>query len=398
MFYLLFKRLKVKLKTLQSSIIMIKWYTFLILGFVFLACNSEDDTPPTPGPDPGQSTGIATRVSLIQDEFQGTPLVIAGSASDNLIVSFVRELDGTMLDFKETGRSLPVIMEDEEGNIWDIFGMATEGPREGQQLEVVNSGMGYWFAFSSMYPETEIFQGAPSPIVESAVSENPDWLVSTQYVAQASSLDAIPAINNPKYMEGTSRATIEGDLYVKEEELIIGIQIGNQRIAYPHKILDVHELINDEIVGKQVCITYCPFTGTAKIWDRTLDGEVFEFGVSGLLYNNNLMPFDRKTESYWTQLDAWSVFGPNKGKRLNQFRYVETTWKKWLDMNGGQAILLSDDTGIIRDYDEFPYGNYRESSLITYPGTNVDNRLHPKERVHAVIINGQAKVYRFDDF
>lgn len=365
----------------------------IVLG----ACNNSGGED-NPLPTPATPTTINSKITVIQDEFQGQPLVIAGSASNNLIVSFKRTLDGELLSFESSSRRLPVVLQDQEGNQWNVFGRAVDGPRAGQQLEVANSGMGYWFAFSSMYPETEIFNGASPATVTLPDNTNPDWLVPTSFVAQASSLDAIPAIDNPRYIEGDSKSTIEGNLYIRQDELVVGIEIGGKRIAYPHKILDVHEIVNDEIAGQPISVTYCPFTGTAKIWNRALDGEVYNFGVSGLLYNNNLMPFDRKTESYWTQLDAWCVFGPNKGKKLAQFRYVETTWKNWLDMNGGQSTLLSDDTGIIRNYDEFPYGNYRESNLITYPGTTIDERLHPKERVHAVIIDGNAKVYRFESF
>ena len=361
-------------------------------------CSCSQDSEDNPVPLPDSPTSISTGITVIQDEFQGRAAVIAGSASSNLIVSFLREHNGELLEFEPSSRGLPIVMQDQEGNQWDVFGYAVDGPRKGQQLAVVNAGMGYWFAFSSMYPETEIYDGQAPALVDVIPSNNPDWLVSTTYVAQASSLDAIPAIDNPKYIEADSKNSIEGNVYVKQNELVVGIEVDGRRIAFPHKILDVHEIVNDEFSGQPLSITYCPFTGTAKIWDRKLDGEVLNFGVSGLLYNNNLMPFDRKTESFWTQLDAWCVFGPKKGKQLKQLRYVETTWKNWLDMNGGKSILLSDDTGIDRNYDEFPYGNYRESNLITYPGTTIDNRLHPKERVHAIVIDGKAKVYRFETF
>ncbi len=371
-------------------------FAFVFILGSFWACSNDPED--SPSPEPSTPSPINTNITVIQDDFQDTPMVIAGSAGNNLIVSFVRELDGDLLEFTSSDRGLPIIMQDSEGNQWDVFGNAVDGPRKGARLEVVNAGMGYWFAFSSMYPEAEIYAG-PSPTpVNAAEPDRPEWLVPIAYVAQASGLDAIPAIDNPKYVEADARSSVEGNLYVRADDLVVGIEIEGRRFAFPHKILDVHEIINDEINGNPLSITYCPFTGTAKIWDRQLDGEVHDFGVSGLLYNNNLMPFDRKTESFWTQLDAWCVFGPNQGKRLRQLRCVETTWKNWLDLNNGAATLLSDDTGIIRDYDEFPYGNYRESNLITYPGTTVDNRLHPKERVHAIVVDGKARVYRFGEF
>ena len=96
---------------------------------------------------------------------------------------------------------------------------------------------------------------------------------------------------------------------MSEVELVVGIVIDGHARAYPHKILDWHEIINDKIGNTAFAITYCPLTGTALGWDRTVNGTETTFGVSGLLYNTNLIPYDRLTGSYWSQMLSKSIRG-----------------------------------------------------------------------------------------
>jgi hypothetical protein len=90
---------------------------------------------------------------------------------------------------------------------------------------------------------------------------------------------------------------------------VTGVRIGNDFRAYPHKILDWHEIINDEIGGKPVAITFCPLTGTSIGIERSLEGSPVEFGVSGFLFRNNLILYDRISESYWSQMQLRSIGG-----------------------------------------------------------------------------------------
>ncbi len=337
-------------------------------------------------------------ISLIEDEFELTPIVVVGSKEYNFIVSFHRNLDGNLLSFEAVQNKLPIILKDNEGNEWNIFGRAVSGPHKGEQLQMLNSGMGYWFAFGAMYPGLEIYGegvGGAGMINETTTE---DWLIPTETVVQASGQDAIPALDEPVFLDYTPKDFIVGDdYYVKDNDLVIGFCQGNDIRAYPHPLLNWHEIANDEVGGLAVGVIYCPLAGTAKVWKREINDEILSFGVSGLLYNSIVIPFDRNSESYWTQLDARCVNGEKIGNQLESLPLFETTWKTWKDIFPF-AKVATDDTGIIRNYSEYPYGNYRNNDLIIAPLTYLDSRLPLKERVHAVIVNEKAKVFRFSNF
>ena len=87
------------------------------------------------------------------------PVVVAGSGGYNFGVVFNRELeDCTVLDFEAVQDKLPVVMRDNEGNDWDVFGTAVSGARTGQQLQKTNSYISYWYAWTAFFPGAEIYQ------------------------------------------------------------------------------------------------------------------------------------------------------------------------------------------------------------------------------------------------
>ena len=359
----------------------------------FLSCQDTSDQLP-PLINPNGSGNIV----VISDEFESTSIVLAGSQFNNLIVSFNRELDGEILNFKPVQGRLPIIMEDDQGNMWDIFGYAAEGPRTGQRLQTLNSGMGFWFAFSSMYPGAEIYEGL-SRSVDLELEPAIDWEIPTESVYQGSTLDAIPSIDDPAYVEYSFRDYDEEGFYVAYDDLIIGIIVNGEVRAYPHLILNWHEIVNDVIEDEALAVTYCPLTGTGKVWNRTLpDGSQLDFGVSGLLNNSNLMPFDRQSNSVWTQLEAQCVHGDLIGTHMEQIPFVETTWRTWQLMYP-RSLVLSTDTGVDRDYTENPIKDYQiDHTFLAYPIDYDDDRLPRKERVHGLIIDGKAKIYQRSSF
>ncbi len=198
--------------------------------------------------------------------------------------------------------------------------------------------------------------------------------------------DGIAAISNPKFIP------IEEVSFLLESDLIIGIQIGDFVRAFPHPILDQHEIANHTIENTSFALTYCPLTGSGIAWDTsefTLDRT---FGVSGLLYNSNLMPYDRETDSNWSQMLNLCVNGELRGKEAKQIHVVETTWETWKKLYP-QSMILSTETGFSRNYSIYPYGNYKTSNSLLFPVSREDNRLHKKERVHGVIVGEKTKVF-----
>ena len=382
--------------------------------FCILSCGNDDglSTPsqglnPTFAPSP---EGGMTR--LLEDEFQGEPIIIFANVvlrqndpSDNLddlpedqlrwnfVNAYKRELDGTLLEFKAVNGDLPIVMEDQEGNRWDLFGVAQSGPRQGQQLEWINSGLAFWFAYGTLYHGTSIYNN-PSQSAGAPVAPTEGWDVSTRTIIDAAGLDAIPALEKPEVIQANDPSIPS---YMQEDDIVVGMYINGEAKAYPHPILDWHEIVNDELGNKSLTVTYCPLTGTTKVYERAnLTQETF--GVSGFLYNSNLMPYDRASRSVWLQLEGRSVNGARRGEQLGLLSSFEMPWSVWKSIYPNTTVV-STNTGIARNYGSYPYGDYRTNNdFIFSPVEFVDERLPTKERVFGIIIDGEAKVYRKTDF
>ena len=135
--------------------------------------------------------------------------------------------------------------------------------------------------------------------------------------------DGIPALINPSLIS-PDKAN-----YLLEDDLVLGLKYGDQIIAYPHRILDWHEIINADIGSLSIAIVYCPLTGTGVGWNRNINNEKTTFGVSGLLYKNNIIPYDRATDSNWSQLELECINGRLLGKMPEITVLTEMKWGLW---------------------------------------------------------------------
>jgi len=217
-----------------------------------------------------------------------------------------------------------------------------------------------------------------------------NWLIPVEEVRDGGpGKDGIPAIDKPGFIDAA-----EAD-YLDDDDLVLGFVDGSEVRAYPHKILDWHEIVNDNTPNHSLAVIYCPLTGTGIGWDRHAGGKKTTFGVSGLLYNSNIIPYDRETDSNWSQLLLKSVNGKLAGTRPVIHNLVETSWKTWKTMYPDTKVL-SLNTGHNRNYGQYPYGTYKTSESLIFPVGNTDSRIHLKERVLAVIENDKAIAFRFD--
>ena len=219
-----------------------------------------------------------------------------------------------------------------------------------------------------------------------------EWLIPTSEVYDGGpGKDGIPAITKPNF--------VNNDLidFMDENDLIIGIKIDDQIRGYPHPILDWHEIINDQINENHFTITYCPLTGSAIGIDREVDGAITTFGVSGLLYNSNLIPYDRATNSNWSQMRMGCVNGELSGRDFDFISTFETDWKTWKTLFPN-ALVVSSNTGYERRYSLYPYGSYKIDESLYFPVSNLNNNLGLKERVHGIIENDKVYAFRFNLF
>ncbi len=131
-------------------------------------------------------------------------------------------------------------------------------------------------------------------------------------------------------------------------------------------------------------------------FERKIKGEEVEFGTSGKLYNSNLVMYDRKTNSYWTQIDGLAVVGELTGEKLKPISIDTVVWRDYKKEHT-KAKVLSQDTGFDRPYGRDPYGSYYEDSFLLFPVENEDDRVHPKTVIFGIEINGEFMAYTEED-
>ncbi len=200
--------------------------------------------------------------------------------------------------------------------------------------------------------------------------------------------DGIPSIDKPDFVMAGFAA------FLRNDDQVLGLVRGKTVRAYPLPILNWHEVVNDRIGKDPVVITFCPLCGTGVAFDARVAGRELSFGVSGLLYNSDVLLYDRQTNSLWSQLLGQAISGPLKGQRLTMLPLTHTTWADWRKAQPATQVL-STNTGTVRPYRRDPYDGYEKTEELMFPVQFRAAGYHPKERVLGIRIDGQAKAYPF---
>ncbi|TWT64028.1 DUF3179 domain-containing protein [Rubinisphaera italica] len=200
--------------------------------------------------------------------------------------------------------------------------------------------------------------------------------------------DGIPALTHPEMI------TVKQAIYLKAEDRVIGVVIEGQARAYPLAILNYHEIVNDTIGDIPIAVTYCPLCDSGAVHNRHTPLGIRNFGVSGLLYNSNVLMYDRggKPESLWSQVKTKGISGPAVNKQLTAIPCELTRWGTWIARHP-DSLVLSLNTGHQRNYTRNPYESYFANQQLMFPVTPVDNRLPNKERVLGVWIDDIYRAY-----
>ena len=148
--------------------------------------------------------------------------------------------------------------------------------------------------------------------------------------------DGIPALVNPALVPRNHPEAQYLDAYDRLAEnrpdlpnaRVVGMVVDGTPVAIPYNILWHHEIVNFEFGGVRYAVTYCPLTGSALVFDATAAGTR-RFGVSGLIFRNNLVMFDEETESLWPQMCEGAAIGDKSGTALVRTRGLEMLWKGW---------------------------------------------------------------------
>jgi hypothetical protein len=198
--------------------------------------------------------------------------------------------------------------------------------------------------------------------------------------------DGIKSVDEPRFV-APDAAT-----WVAPPNPVLGVALGGEAHAYPVHVMDYHQVVNDAFDGKGVVVTYDPLAGAPRAFDARVDGRTLHFGVSGLLWNHNVLLYDRETSSLWLQFTGEALAGPLAGKRLAPLRIRQERWSTWRSRQPDTRVLERPFPKHI-DYRYTPFKAYIIQDSTLFPVKAKDARFHAKEVVCGVVVDGKARAY-----
>ena len=227
------------------------------------------------------------------------------------------------------------------------------------------------------------------------LSFEPDW---APFLVEASDVDprlvtwggvtrdGISTLDDPALV-GADEGWIGGD------EEVFGVVVDGEARAYPRRVMEVHELVNDTLGGRRIAVPYCTLCGTAAAYDTTgllEDGGDGEMRTSGLLQRSNKLMYEVATESLFDSFAGVGLAGALRGVALPRVAVTATSWDAWRTAHPGTTIVARDATD--RRYDADPLGGRDDDGPI-FPVGTIDPRLDAQERVIGVVVDGQAVAF-----
>ena len=192
--------------------------------------------------------------------------------------------------------------------------------------------------------------------------------------------NCIPAVDNPTTQPGTTAAWLDPD------DIVFGVVINGEARAYPRQIMEVREMVNDTLGGRDIAMPYCTLCGSAQVWltDEVPNGiERPVLRTSGLLSRSNKVMYDLRSKSIFDTFLGTAVSGPLLDDRiaLQGHSVVTSTWAAWIADHPTTTVLTKD----LARGANFDFRNGRDANGPIFPIGNVDPRLDVQEDVIGVI-------------
>jgi len=252
----------------------------------------------------------------------------------------------------------------------------------------------------------------PSPTSQSAVSVTP---ASSEELAESES--ALPTAQNYRLRPGELVIAANPDdipaifandsLFVDvsagnaewvDEEEVIGVWLNGEARAYPIRLLSLHEIVNDNVGGQPIAVTWCPLCYSALVFSRVVEGRELSFGVSGFLFHNNLVMYDHQTDSLWSQVLAQAIKGAYNRESLDVLGATQTSWLAWKTEHPDTLVLSASQMGKQADEVVDPYVGYYTSGAAGLGGqAERDERLPTQALVVGIKIGREERAYTFAD-
>ncbi len=198
--------------------------------------------------------------------------------------------------------------------------------------------------------------------------------------------DRIPSIDDPQFIPA-------GQSSLKPDDLVLVMHILDETRIYPVRMMDAHEIVNDNLNDNYFAITYCPRTGSGMKWNRKINGKVTEFGVSGMLYNENLMPYDRTTESIWSQMKTQCVHGKLMGSFPETSILLETKFSTIKTAYPDAGVLDHSDCEL-SSCGGFKHGEFLKDEPVDQDTVNLPSG----QQYFGVVKNGRLLLFNFKLF
>jgi hypothetical protein len=200
------------------------------------------------------------------------------------------------------------------------------------------------------------------------------------------SRDGIESVDEPEFV------SVEEARWVVERNPVLGVAVGEEAHVYPVHLIEPHQIVNDEVGGVPVVVTYDPLVAVPRAYRRKVEGRMLTFGVSGLVYNSNFLLYDRQTESLWLQFTGQAIAGPMAGKKLERIPIRQELLGSWLSRHPLSRVLSRPRPAVI-DYRYSRYSRYMVEDKIIFPVKARDDRFHAKELVLGVVVDGRPRAY-----
>ncbi len=292
-----------------------------------------------------------------------------------------------------------------DGRSWFVDGRADDASSDLSSLPGHNA---FWFAWSVFHPGTEIY-GRDQNIAEASIEADSGGQCSVpcdDIIPGCPGRDCIPPLDSPKM----STAGADDTSYLADEDIVLGVITTEGPRAYPHNILWWHEVANEEVGEDAFAVTLCPLTGSGLVFDRRgfVDGQTVRLGVSGLLYNSNLVMWDRETETLWSQMRLEGVQGQHLGSPSPLRPVLEMSWRAWKALHPDTLVISEDafaeqSSGGSRNYQSYPYirggSDYRSDHGDTFRQTSPapDSAFANKDMVFGLVMDGERRAYHWGE-
>ena len=201
-------------------------------------------------------------------------------------------------------------------------------------------------------PEVLVGDDRPDRLRALTSSWNTNWELHTinyqDILSGGPPRDGIPSIDTPQFIDQAAAAA-----WLADNEPVIALEIDGDARAYPLQVITWHEIVNDTVGDVPVVVTFCPLCNSALVFDRRFQDDLFEFGVSGLLRNSDLIMYDRTTESLWQQFTGEGIVGDLAGEQLT---FLPSSLVSFADFRDAfpEGVVLSRETGFNRAYGRNP--------------------------------------------